>query len=545
MTGVRRPLVAALLAAGILASTGCGVLGLPDPRDRSPEETSNAAPMDTADTQEPPPPVALVIDASGTMVKGDVAPSRMTAAKAAARAVVTDTPAQARLGLLTYGTGTGNSDSDRAAGCQDVTSLVPVAAVGDEQRRGLIAAVDGLAPSGYTPIGLALRRGAEALDGTGTVVLISDGEDTCAPPDPCQVARDLRAAHPDLTISTVGFRTDPTAREQLTCIASAGGGVFVTADDPGQLTRRLGMATDTRVAQAALTTTGVGGAEIGMSHADLVAVDPRFPALDTADRYSGSVPGRDLVVIVYQDCDYIFENGTLVALQPQRTVTVDRVQVDDPVAAAIAVYGQPLSDTQNSDGTHTVFFPADPATGTHYQMVLSGPIDDPGTRIRVIVLCRCAPGSEVGSEMVLTQDAVGDISTERPYREVKRELITRFGEPDSIHDIECEAAGFHVGEQLGWGDFYFAGWGEQPGRLEVAGWTVTGPNTPVPMSAPRGFHLGEHKRDVMAATGAVDASADEEFIPALVIASGRDWMSWGYDWDTGRITSVSTLGWCE
>jgi Ca-activated chloride channel family protein len=271
--------------------------------------------------------VVLVIDASGTMGKTDVAPDRMTAAKAAAHTVIgaADTPA---MGLLTYGTST--------------------------QRIALLDGVDALTPSGYTPIGLAIQRAAEAVGGRGSVVLISDGEDTCAPPDPCQVARDLKQQHPDLSISTIGFRTDQAARSQLACIASATGGLFVSADDPSQLTRRLGVATEAATGTVPLTTTGFGGIEIGRTHAEITLDHPDFPGRSAAKRYVGPVPG-DLVVIRYRDCDFVFDqSGTLLAVQPTQATTVDSVGVDDTVALAVATYGPPLSTGDADSGDRAV-----------------------------------------------------------------------------------------------------------------------------------------------------------------------------------------------
>ena len=553
----RRLLVAAALALTLLGSAGCSAMRLPNPADAArggadgSAGSGGAADVAGADEQGPPPPVALVIDASGTMAKNDVAPSRMAVAKSAARQVIASTAAEANLALLAYGTGTDNSEGSKKAGCQDVKTLVPSAPLADGQRTGLLAAVDGLAPSGYTPIGLALQKGAEALGGTGTVVLISDGEDTCAPPDPCQVARDLKAKHPDLTVATVGFRTDPAAREQLACIADATGGLFVSADDPGQLTRRLGTATS-RAARGALTTTGVSGAEIGAAHRDLVAADPQFPALDGAERYSGAVPGRDLVVIVYRDCDYIFDGDTLVALQPKRPVTVDRVQQGDPVTTAVSVYGQPVSDVANDDGTHTVLFRADPATDSTYQMVLDGPPDQAGSVIRTIVLCRClvreGDSQKVTGSWELSAQAIGPVEARgmlrggtTDYKDVKRALTAEFGEPDSIRDHACEAGGFMFGERVGWRDFYIVGWGEEPGRLHFDGWAVEGPNTPVPMHVAAGFHLGEHKSEA-AAGGLIDQSDD--VFPMM--SDGTDnGITWWLDWETDRVVSVATVSPCE
>ncbi len=68
---------------------------------------------------------------------------------------------------------------------------------------------------------------------------MSDGEDTCAPPDPCQVARDLKAQGVTLTIQTIGFQVDQGARRQLECIAQATGGTYTDAKDAAQLTESL------------------------------------------------------------------------------------------------------------------------------------------------------------------------------------------------------------------------------------------------------------------------------------------------------------------
>src|SRR5688572_6404941 len=84
-------------------------------------------------------PVMLVLDASGSMrdsvAGGD---TKMTAAKTAVRTLLAGTPDGARLGLTVYGTGTGNTAADKAAGCQDVTVARPVAPL---DRAALTAAV--------------------------------------------------------------------------------------------------------------------------------------------------------------------------------------------------------------------------------------------------------------------------------------------------------------------------------------------------------------------------------------------------------------------
>jgi Ca-activated chloride channel homolog len=192
-------------------------------------------------------PTMVVLDASGSMTGADPAGgTKMDAAKRAVRALVDAAPDGAPVGLAAYGTSTGNSEAERAQGCQDVTVLQDP---GPIDKAGLRAAVDGLTPRGYTPIGRSLQVAAEALpqEGPRSVVLVSDGEDTCAPPEPCEVVRTLAGQGVDLVVHAVGFGVDDKAREQLSCVAQATGGTYTDAPDADALQRVL-----PRVTSAAL-----------------------------------------------------------------------------------------------------------------------------------------------------------------------------------------------------------------------------------------------------------------------------------------------------
>jgi Ca-activated chloride channel homolog len=169
-------------------------------------------------------PVVIVLDASGSMNTPDAPGPRIAAAKRAVIGLVRTLPAQARVAMLTYGTRTGSSPAAKAAGCRDIRLL---AGLGRLQKARLIRAVRGVRARGYTPIGAALRRAAGTLPkGPGSIVLVSDGQDTCAPPDPCAVARQLKHADRDLIVHTIGFRVDRAARRQLNCISAATGGTY-------------------------------------------------------------------------------------------------------------------------------------------------------------------------------------------------------------------------------------------------------------------------------------------------------------------------------
>ncbi|MCP3803696.1 VWA domain-containing protein [Allokutzneria sp. A3M-2-11 16] len=200
-----------------------------------------SAPAYAAEQPEQPreyTPTMLVLDASGSMTKADAGVTRMDAAKNAVRSVVAAAPAEARMGLTVYGTSTGSSDAEKAAGCKDVSVLRKAEVI---DKAALTAAVNGIAPRGYTPIGAALRTAADALPKSGprSIVLVSDGIDTCAPPDPCEVAKELRQQGVELIAHTIGFGVDAAARKQLMCIAQSTGGTYTDAPDSKSLERVL------------------------------------------------------------------------------------------------------------------------------------------------------------------------------------------------------------------------------------------------------------------------------------------------------------------
>ena len=353
----------------------------------------------------------IVLDGSGTMAQTDIEPSRLAAAKMSATDLVGALPTESSLAVLAFGQSTGNSDTEKPRGCQDVTTLVGPG-TGQASRDQATSAIATLKASGYTPIGLAMTKAVEQLpNGAGSVVIVTDGEDTCAPPDPCQTAKDLKQAHPDLTISTVGLRLESGASQQLSCIAENAGGIFVTADSTEQLKARLRATTNVEQAKGTLTSNGVGSARLGETDDQIRARESDFPTWDQArpwgdgDDTGGARPyqgtqvsgnGQELVVIVWKDCSYVFDSQRKLVAVLARAGTIDAVKAGDPASKAASVYGQPLASQANSDGTYSVTYAADRAAGTAYQMVLTGDPNAPDTTVKTIVLCRCLP-ADVGA----------------------------------------------------------------------------------------------------------------------------------------------------
>jgi len=181
--------------------------------------------------------VLIILDGSDSMNEdaGDGG-TRLDAAKSALTDLIGAVPEGARVGLRAYGNRV--SGVARAEGCKDTNLETPV---GPLDRDAFKARVNALEGKGRTPIGRSLLKAPEDLGASGdrTVILVSDGGDNCAPPPPCQAARQISERGLKLSISVVGLQVNPRVRRQLECIADAGGGTYVDASDPEALKREL------------------------------------------------------------------------------------------------------------------------------------------------------------------------------------------------------------------------------------------------------------------------------------------------------------------
>ncbi|GAA2146964.1 VWA domain-containing protein [Kitasatospora kazusensis] len=234
MTTTRRRLPAGPLGllAALAITAGSLLSGLPAHAD---EPTS---PPTTAQTTAEAPRVDLILDVSGSMSATDIeGKSRISVAQRSIDEVIDALPPEAQFGIRTLGAT--YPVSDKAHGCQDTQQLFPIGKTDKVEAKTAVAT---LRPTGWTPIGLALRGAAQDL-GTGSathrVVLITDGEDDCAPPDPCEVARELAAQGTHLVVDTLGLAHDDKTSQQLQCIANATGGTYTDVRTQAQLTGKV------------------------------------------------------------------------------------------------------------------------------------------------------------------------------------------------------------------------------------------------------------------------------------------------------------------
>ena len=78
----------------------------------------------------------------------------------------------------------------------------------------------------------------KATEGGATVVLVSDGIETCEK-DPCALARSLKESGVNVSMHVVGFDVTGGAAQELSCIAEASGGRYFAASNAGELLNAL------------------------------------------------------------------------------------------------------------------------------------------------------------------------------------------------------------------------------------------------------------------------------------------------------------------
>ncbi|WP_417604431.1 VWA domain-containing protein [Primorskyibacter flagellatus] len=175
--------------------------------------------------------VVIVYDASGSMWGQIDGTSKIEIARDVLGDLVTDWDDNTNLGLVAYG--------HRAEGdCTDIETMV---APGPLDRAAFIAKVNAINPVGKTPISASVSHAADLLsyrDNPATVVLISDGVETCNA-DPCALSAQLAKQGVAFTVHVVGFDLDDAANASLSCIAENTGGVFLPASNAAELTDAL------------------------------------------------------------------------------------------------------------------------------------------------------------------------------------------------------------------------------------------------------------------------------------------------------------------
>ncbi|WP_417254683.1 vWA domain-containing protein, partial [Celeribacter sp.] len=185
--------------------------------------------------------VVIVYDGSGSMWGQIDGTSKVEIARDVLADLVQDWDAETNLGLVAYGH---RSQGD----CTDIETLITPAPV---DRSSFIDTVNAIMPVGKTPISASIQHAADLLayrDNPATVVLISDGVETCNA-DPCALSAQLAKQGVKFTAHVVGFDLDDAAQASLSCIADNTGGMFVPAGNADELSIALAQVQDAMVVE--------------------------------------------------------------------------------------------------------------------------------------------------------------------------------------------------------------------------------------------------------------------------------------------------------
>jgi hypothetical protein len=170
--------------------------------------------------------------------------------------------------------------------------LVPIA---HNNRHLLASQMIGIKPTGATPITYALqtavRQDFTNVPGKKTIILVSDGAETCDA-DPCDAAVAMMRAGVNVKINVVGFGlTDFDANRQLKCVALSTFGKYYSANTAAELARSMQNSLDVQTAvqgTVILKGTPAGGAPAQSTNP--VSPPPGTYPSGGAAPYPGSYP---------------------------------------------------------------------------------------------------------------------------------------------------------------------------------------------------------------------------------------------------------------
>ncbi|MEM9709908.1 MAG: VWA domain-containing protein [Pseudomonadota bacterium] len=223
----------------------------------------------------------LVLDASNSMWGQIEGEAKITIARRVIGDLLDTFPSDQALGLSAYG-------HNREGDCTDIEQLVPPT---EGTADAIRAAIEGITPRGKTPLSAAVIAAAKELgseDAPATVILISDGIETCNL-DPCEVGAELERTSVDFTAHVIGFDVaSPEERAQLACLAENTGGQFLGASNATELATALAVVAEpapppppSRVDLEITVLDGEGGSEIQRGLVwTLAPEDPEGTSLD-------------------------------------------------------------------------------------------------------------------------------------------------------------------------------------------------------------------------------------------------------------------------
>jgi hypothetical protein len=219
-----------------LAPTMWAVIGLAAAYDESPPGALQVGDPQTgrATTRN----LEIVLDVSGSMNAKLGNSTRWLTALEVLKKFVAMIPDDFNVALRVYGH---RHPSKSEETCADTELIVPLAKL---DRARIIGTASSLKPRGETPLVLSTLETIGDLEAAkgGTVILITDGEESCKG-DLKAAAATLKESGLDVTLNIVGFTlTGATAKGQLTTLAGSTGGRYFGATSGSELSNAIRLA---------------------------------------------------------------------------------------------------------------------------------------------------------------------------------------------------------------------------------------------------------------------------------------------------------------
>ncbi len=286
---------------------------------------------------------AFILDASGSMLVDLGGRTRLSIAQDAVGNLSAGLPASINASLWVYGHRV--EKDNQAESCRDIEQVIGLGPVDSQQ---FYSVAHSLAAKGYTPITDALLQAASSLpvgpNERNTIVLVSDGEETCGG-DPCALAAELAAGDIELVIHAIGLAVDDITRAQLQCIADVSGGTYTDADSA----EGLDLALEEAASAAADDTFSIVE---GLGRPSVVVVSPGGRNVYVTGA------GAESVVVFSREPD----SGRLTFLEAHVNGVDGVLGIDTPQGLAISPDGKHVYAT-GSDDLAMAIFSRNPDTG--------------------------------------------------------------------------------------------------------------------------------------------------------------------------------------
>ena len=221
--GTTAPTRAVIVSAATAASAPTDTPQVVDSPTSAPTETPTGTPLPELGTSNAF--IEYILDASGSMTEAlsDGSPKIEVAQRVLTEHMRSFRP-ETNIGLRVYGHRL--PYQQEAESCQDIELIAPVE---KGQMERIVGFLRDFTVQGMTPLASSLERAKDDFvydaSRVNSIVMLSDGIETCGG-DPCQLVEDLKAQGINFTIHVIGLDVDEPTREQLSCIAQAGGGTY-------------------------------------------------------------------------------------------------------------------------------------------------------------------------------------------------------------------------------------------------------------------------------------------------------------------------------